>query len=333
MVAGAGAGENGPTVGVIIVNFNAEGFLLDAVESIVGQSLPPHRIVVLDNASTDRSAAAISATFPGVTLIRLDENIGFAAANNIGIAMLDDCEFIALLNPDATADPDWLAELVTAADEHPEMAGFASMIERARDAGVLDSAGDVYHVYGTAWPGRHGAPTRTAEVEEAVFGPSAAAALYYRSWLVRLGGFDESFFCYFEDVDLNLRLQVAGGRCLYVPSARIRHVGGASTGGLSAFTIYHSQRNLVWTFVKSAPPHIFWRYLPMHLLLNVGSIVSYGARGHLRTLLRAKRDAIRGLPPVVRARRSVMASRGFERATFDGVMRRGARTLLSETRS
>ena len=171
----------------------------------------------MDNASTDESATAITATFPGVTLLRLDENIGFAAANNIGIAMLDDCDLVALLNPDATADPEWLATLVAAAEAHPEMAGFASMIERAGDAGLLDSAGDVYHVYGTAWPGRHGAPTRTATVEEEVFGPSAAAALYHRSWLVRLGGFDESFFCYFEDVDLNLRLQVAGGRCLYVP--------------------------------------------------------------------------------------------------------------------
>ena len=333
MVAPPGAGETAPTVGVIIVNFNAKGFLLDSVRSIAGQSLAPHRIVVVDNASTDESATVITATFPGVTLLRLDENIGFAAANNIGIAMLDDCDLVALLNPDATADPEWLARLVAAAEAHPEMAGFASMIERAGDAGVLDSAGDVYHVYGTAWPGRHGAPTRTATVEQEVFGPSAAAALYHRSWLVRLGGFDESFFCYFEDVDLNLRLQVAGGRCLYVPAAHVRHVGGASSGGLSAFTIYHSQRNLVWTFVKSAPPHIFWRYLPMHVLLNVGSIVSYGARGHLRTLLRAKRDAIRGLPAMVRARRSVMASRGFERTTFDGVMRRGARTLLSETRS
>ena len=199
---------------------------------------------------------------------------------------------------------------------------------------VLDSAGDVYHVYGTAWPGRQGAPTQNGDwwrrrsSARPVRRPSTAA-----TWLVRLGGFDESFFCYFEDVDLNLRLQVAGGRCLYVPAARVRHVGGASTGGLSAFTIYHSQRNLVWTFVKSVPPHIFWRYLPMHVLLNVGSIVSYGVRGHTKTLLRAKRDALRGLPAMVRARRSVMASRAFDRPTFDAVMRRGARTLLRETRS
>ena len=129
-----------------------------------------------------------------------------------------------------------------------------------------------------------------------MFGPSGAAALYRRDWLVRVGGFDERYFCYFEDVDLNLRLQVAGGRCLYVPEARVRHVGGASSGGLSPFTIYHSQRNLVWTYVKSMPPHLFWRYLPMHVLLNLGSIVTYGVRGHAKTLLRAKRDAVLGLP-------------------------------------
>jgi GT2 family glycosyltransferase len=173
----------------------------------------------------------------------------------------------------------------------------------------------------------------TALTEEEVFGPTGAAAFYRREWLVRLGGFDESFFCYFEDVDLNLRLQVAGGRCLYVPAARVQHVGGASSGGLSTFTIYHSQRNLVWAYVKSMPPQLFWRYLPMHVLLNVGSIVSYGVRGHTKTLLRAKRDALRGLPAIVRARRSVMASRAFERPRFDAVMRRGTRTLLRETRS
>jgi GT2 family glycosyltransferase len=326
-------GQTGARLGVVIVSFNAQGFLLRAVGSIAAQTRQPDRVVVIDNASTDDSEAAISTTFPGVTVVRLDENIGFAAANNIGIAMLDDCDLVALLNPDATADPDWLATLVAAAAAHPEMAGFASMIERADEAGRLDSAGDVYHVYGTAWPGRHGKPLQAAMVEEEVFGPTGAAALYRREWLIRLGGFDERYFCYFEDVDLNLRLQVAGGRCLYVPAAHVRHVGGTSSGGLSEFTIYHSQRNLVWTYVKSMPPHLFWRYLPMHVLLNVGSIVSYGARGHLKTLLRAKRDALRGLPTMVRARRSVMASRGFERSGFDGLMRRGARTLLSETRS
>ena len=101
--------------------------------------------------------------------------------------------------------------------------------------------------------------------------------LYRRDWLIRVGGFDARYFCYFEDVDLNLRLQVAGGRCLFVPEARVHHVGGVSSDGRRDFVLYHSHRNLVWTFVKSAPPHIFWRYLLMHVLLNVASVVSFSA--------------------------------------------------------
>jgi GT2 family glycosyltransferase len=246
--------------------------------------------------------------------------------------MLDDCEFVALLNPDAFADVLWLDSLIAASRAHPEFASFASRIERVKEPGILDSAGDVYHVYGTAWPGCQGKPAASASSPMEVFGATGAAALYRREWLVRVGSFDERYFCYFEDVDLNLRLQVAGGRCLYVPDARVRHVGGASSGGLSEFTIYHSQRNVVWTYVKSMPSHVFWRYLPMHLLLNLGSILTYAVRGHTRTLLRAKRDAVLGLAAVIRARRSVMKSAEFDRAVFDRNMSRGLRVLLRETR-
>jgi len=325
-------GDVDSAVGIIVVNFNGGGLVLEAVGSALAQSLPPRRVVVIDNASSDGSAEAIVEMYPGVELVRLGRNAGFAAANNVGIEMLDDCEFVALLNPDAFADSSWLESLVTAARAQGDFASFASRIERAKQPGILDSAGDVYHVYGTAWPGRQGKPSASAAAPVEVFGASGAAALYRREWLVRVGAFDERYFCYFEDVDLNLRLQVAGGRCLYVPDARVRHVGGATSGGLSEFTIYHSQRNVVWTYVKSMPPHLFWRYLPLHLLLNLGSIVTYGARGHTTTLLRAKRDAVRGLPAMLRARRSVMSSAEFDRNVLDRNMSRGLRVLLRETR-
>lgn len=320
-------------VGVIVVNFNGGALVLETLGSLLAQRRPPHRIVVVDNDSTDGSGDAIAAGFPSVELVALGENVGFAAANNIGIERLDDCALVALLNPDAVADPSWLAALVAAAVRHPEHASFASRIERREQPGVLDSAGDVYHVYGTAWPGGHGRPVETAAAPMEVFGPSGAAALYRREWLTRVGAFDERYFCYFEDVDLNLRLQLAGGRCLYVPDARVRHVGSAVTGRLSDFTIYHSQRNAVWTYVKSAPPHVLWRYLPMHVLLNLGSVVTYGVRGRARTVLRAKRDALLGLPPIVRDRRRLMREARGERESFDRSMTKGLRVLLRGTRA
>lgn len=322
----------GPAIGIIVVNFNGGAFVLDALASVYRQTLQAHRVVVIDNASDDGSPAAIAAAYPDAELVVLDRNTGFAAANNRGIEMLDDCEYVALLNPDAVADDAWLESIVVAAETHDEFASFASRIERADDPSLLDSAGDVYHVYGTAWPGGRGTPCASATSEREVFGASGAAAFYRRDWLLRVGAFDERYFCYFEDVDLNLRLQVVGGRCLYVPGAHVRHVGGASSVGHSEFAIYYSQRNLVWTYVKSMPPHLIWRYLPLHVLLNLGSIASYGIRGHWRALLRAKRDAILGLPSVLRVRRSVMESADYDRAIFDCNVRRGLRVLLRETR-
>ena len=249
--------------------------------------------------------------------------------------MLDDCELVALAQPRCLRRPaTGSSRSLAAAEQHPEFAAFASTIERADGSGHARfrrrRLPRLRHRL--AGPPGQPPPPRRAAPEE-VFGPSGAAALYRRDWLLRVGGFDERYFCYFEDVDLNLRLQVAGGRCLYVPEARVRHVGGASSGGLSTFTIYHSQRNLVWTFVKSMPPHIFWRYLPMHVLLNLGSIVTYGARGHTRTLLRAKRDAMLGLPAMVRARRSVMRSRRSTAPRSTESCAQGRVALLRETRS
>ena len=324
---------NSPRVGVVIVDYNDGDLLEKAVRSVSIQSHRPHRILVVDNASSDGSGPRAKRACPEVELLRLDENVGFAAGNNIGIERLEDCELIALLNPDAVAERDWLEHLVNAAVKHRAHASFASTIVRADEPDRLDSAGDVYHVYGTAWPGKQGQPASRALETREVFGGSGAAVLYRRDWLVRVGGFDARYFCYFEDVDLNLRLQVAGGRCLFVPEARVHHVGGVSSDGRRDFVLYHSHRNLVWTFVKSAPPHIFWRYLLMHVLLNVASVVSFSAHGQTKPLLRAKRDAILGLPAMMRARRRVMRTRAFDREAFDRVMRHGPRSLLRETRA
>jgi len=332
MVAGVPDDAGSPAVGVIIVNYNGGAYVLDALASIFCQTYKARRVVVVDNASSDGSPAAIAEAYPEAEIVALDRNVGFAAANNLGIDALDDCQLVALLNPDAIAAPDWLESLVAAAHRHRGHASFASRVERADGSGLLDSAGDVYHVYGTAWSRRQGLPVAAAGESTEVFGPSGAAALYRRDWLLRVGAFDERFFCYFEDVDLALRLQVAGGRCLYVPEAHVRHVGGASAGKLSEFTIYHSQRNLVFTYVKSMPSRLFWRYLPLHVLLNLASIVTYAAQGHSKTVLRAKADAVVGLWGMRGSRRLVVRAPGLESSLLRGLMSRGPRVLLRAER-
>jgi GT2 family glycosyltransferase len=217
---------------------------------------------------------------------------------------------VALLNPDALAEPRWLERLVAAASASPA-AAFASRQMMRGSPGILDGAGDAYHSSGLAWRRRYGAALGAGDLEpREVFSPCAAAALYRAVAWREVGGMDESYFCYFEDVDLGFRMRLAGHSCVYVPDAVVEHVGSATTGGRhSEFAIYHGHRNLVWTFVKDMPGAAFWLLLPLHLALNLVSIAWFALRGRGPALLRAKRDAIAGLPRAWRARRAVQATR------------------------
>lgn len=133
---------------------------------------------------------------------------------------------------------------------------------------------------------------------------TGAAALH------EVGGFDEDFFCHVEDVDLGFRLRLAGHRCHYVPSSVAHHVGSGTTGGQhSDFAVYHAHRNLVWTYVKDMPGVLFWSFLPLHLAMNLAALVLFTLRGQGRVVLRAKRDAIKGLPKMWRKRQLIQSIR------------------------
>lgn len=306
------------TVGLVIVTWNAEAFIARTLAAVAAQARPPDRLVVIDNASTDGTWAAlerIAASWPGPSpprLVQAGANLGFAAANNRAVDLLSDCALVALLNPDAVPEPGWLAALVDAATAHPEAASFASRLMIDGRPGVLDGAGDVCHVGGLVWRHGHGQPIdRVPGALEArpAFAACAAAALYRRDDWRRAGGLDERFFCYVEDVDLGFRLQLLGRPCRYVPDAVAHHAGSASAGVDSAFAVYHGHRNLEWMFVKNLPSPLLWRYLPLHLATWAAGFARCAARRRAGAYARAKWDAMRGLPSAWRARQAVQASR------------------------
>ena len=105
-------------------------------------------------------------------------------------------------------------------------------------------------------------------------------------------------------------MRLAGARCLYVPDSIVQHVGSGTTGGQhSDFSVYHGHRNLFWTFVKNMPGVLFWLLLPLHMALNVLTIVSFTLRGQGKVILRAKRDALLGLPKMWRKRQQIQKNR------------------------
>jgi GT2 family glycosyltransferase len=297
-------------IAVILVHYHCEALLARSLAALDRQTLRPRRVIVVNNGGGDDLAVSAKRYYPTVEILGRGENLGFAAANNLAIRAATDCRWVALLNADAFAEPTWLEELARAAENHRDCQFFGGPLLAEHDTGLYDGTGDVYHVSGRAWRRDQGAATTSREKSsEGTIGPCAAAALYLREALVDVGGFDERYFCYFEDVDLNLRLRMAGYRYGYVPAAVVHHVGSAVTGLHSDFYVYHGHRNLVWTYWKNMPGRLFWRYLPQHLLLNLLTVLFFATRGKAKAILRAKLDAFRQLPSVLRARRTIQQRR------------------------
>jgi GT2 family glycosyltransferase len=300
-----------PKVSVVVINWNGERFLTRCLSALLEQTVVPHEIIVVDNASTDTSLKIVH-RFPSVRLLAQKVNLGFARGNNLAIrAASTESEWIALLNPDAFIEPDWLEMLLTSTRYNPGFRVFASKLVNANDPRRLDGAGDTYHVSGLVRRIGHGRSVSLhSDIAHEVFSPCAAAALYRRSALVDAGGFDEDYFCYVEDVDLGFRLRLLGYRCLYVPSSVAYHVGSGTTGGQhSDFAVYHGHRNMVWTYVKNMPGVLFWAFLPLHLALNITALFVFALRGQGGVMVRAKWDALLGIPRMWGKRKEVQRRR------------------------
>ena len=295
---------------VLIVNHNGGELLSRCVTGLQRQILPPDRIYVVDNDSREHPITGQEPWLVGVDLIRLGTNLGFAAANNLAVQHCPDADWIALLNPDAVPDEHWLAELLQAAQDHPESSTFAC---RQLDAGQpdrLDGAGDGLTRSGRPFRRGYGQPAaREFKSAGDVFSACGAAMLIRRDIFLAVGGFDADFFCYLEDVDLGYRLRLAGQHCRYVPTAVVYHEGSALTGWRSDFSTYHGHRNLEWLFIKNTPGWLFWRYLPGHLLLGLTAFLRCARRGQLGIFMKAKVDALRGLSKMLRKRRSIQRRR------------------------
>jgi GT2 family glycosyltransferase len=324
-------------VSVIVVNYNGGSLLRRCIGTLADQTLPPHEIIIVDNGSVDGSIDSLEdlpvMATGRVRIVTPGSNLGFAAANNLG-ASAATAPWIATLNPDAFPEPEWLAELMAATLRHPDTAMFGSTQIDAADIARLDGAGDVYHASGLVWRGHHGAPAGSLPPEGEVFAPCAAAALYRRDLFLEAGGFDESFFCYCEDVDLGFRLRLLGHKCVQVAAARVLHVGSAITGRRSAFATYHSTRNRVWMFVKNMPAALLLPLLPLHVALNALLLVRAVLMGEAGTMLRGLRDAVLGLDKVMARRRAIQARRAVSIAglatrmdwSLSGLLGRRSRT-------
>lgn len=257
-------------VSVIIVNWNGRSWLETCLPTLAAQTFSSFETIVVDNGSTDGSVAWLGEHWPQVRVIELPENLGFAAANNVAIRQ-SQAPYVVTLNNDTCVAPTWLAELVVPA-QAPNVGMVACQIVQWQHPDRLDSAGIDVDKAGIGWNRGWDQPVELAQEETAVFGPSAAAALYRRDMLADIGLFDEDFFAYYEDVDLAWRAQRAGWRCLYTPKAQARHWHSATANRTPRFKSYLLSRNKLWTLIKNIAWPNGLRYLPAIFFYEVLSL-------------------------------------------------------------
>jgi hypothetical protein len=301
-------------VSVIVVNYNGKGLITDCLRAIEGQSFKNFEVIVVDNGSSDDSVVRIR-EFAGrshlshaIRIIPLCRNLGFGGGNIVGLNH-SQAEYVALLNNDTEAEQKWLEELITAMDSDPKIGICASkLIVYGTD--IIDSAGDGFSFLLKGFKRGEGEKASLYDKKEYIFGACAGAALYRRKMIDEVGFLDEDFFLIHEDTDLNLRAQLHGWKVLYVPTAIVYHKVRSSIGKMSHMAIYYTLRNSEFVRIKNVPLSIFIRCFSEFIIRMVTEFVYFAIKHrNMNTYLRAKRDAIRMLPKMLKKRAITMENR------------------------
>ena len=295
-------------ISVIIVNWNGKHHLGECLSSLTKQTYKSFEIIFIDNGSTDESVAFVNRKFPGVKIVELKKNEGFCRANNIGLKHASG-DFIALLNNDTRVEANWLEELVKAMVCDPKIAICASCMVNYFQPELIDTAGDGYDICGVGFKiGNRQAVSKYQEKRD-VFGGCAGAALYRRSMIDKINLFDEDFFAVGEDIDLSFRARLSGFRCVYVPTAIVYHKVGQTIGSNSNFLLYHSRRNIEYTYFKNMPLPLILLTFPMHLLYNLLTFIQALSERRIHIFLKAKRDFFLNFGKILIKRKNIQTQR------------------------
>lgn len=305
-----------PKVTIIIPVWNGAAWLPSCLRALEAQSFRDFAVIVVDNGSIDNSRDLARAICPQARLIAFERNCGFAAAVNAGICQCRS-DYVALLNMDTQPRPDWLLNLVRVMDANgPEVGCLASRMLSMANPEVADNCGDSLSWQGAAAKRGHGQPADLFNRTGEVFSACAGAALYRRALLEMLGGFDERFFAYLEDVDLGLRARLRGYRCLFVPTAEVLHQGHGS-GIPPARYVRFMTRNRLLLLFKNIPARLLFRHA---LSLLYGQWYFFVAFRRPLAALAGYGLFLMSLPYVLRERRRILKSLAISLEQLDQLL-------------
>lgn len=248
-------------VNIVIPNWNGKKFLGPCLDSLQSQTFSDFVVTVVDNGSVDNSLELLNNNYSWVRSISFAENRGFSAAVNAGIGQ-NVYPYVFLLNNDTELDENCLEQLINIAEQYSDYSFFSPKMLNYFHRDILDGAGDGFLRGGVGYRlGTMEADAAIYSTMRHVFGACAGAALYRKEFFDTIGLFDNDFFAYLEDVDINLRANFKGQKCLYVPAAAVYHIGSATSGSkINALTIRLSTRNTFFVLLKNYPLSLFFKY-------------------------------------------------------------------------
>jgi GT2 family glycosyltransferase len=243
---------------VVIPNWNGAAHLPTCLDALRRQTFTDYETIVVENGSTDESRQLLSRDYPDIQVIALPRNLGFAGGCNTGLRHASG-ETLVILNNDTQVDSNWLLELLSAIERHPDAGMATPKVRLWDDRRRLHTTGDYLRSNGI--PDSRG----VWELDEGqyddqtyVFGAAGVAPAYRRTMLEEVGLFDADFGSYCEDVDLSWRAQLAGYRCVYAPRALLYHkVSATGKGVIRSFRV---ARNTIWMLIKNLPAGLWRRH-------------------------------------------------------------------------
>jgi GT2 family glycosyltransferase len=298
-------GDSMARVSVITVTHSSRDAVGRTLPSLAAELHEGDEVIVVDNASTDGTPARVAELLPEATVIETGENLGYGGACNRGAAAASG-ELLVFLNPDAVPAPGFRDAIERPLAEASGWSAWQGLVT-AEDGRVVNTRGGVVHYTGIAWAGGAGLPLADAEASSDSPGFLSGACLAIRrEEFAELGGFAEEFFLYHEDVDLSLRLRLAGRATGVVPEARVDHDYDFDKG---PGKWRHLERNRWATIVRTYPGQLLLLVAPALLATEVALLPVALAGGWLPQKLAAWGDVARALPRLIRQRRRIAATR------------------------
>jgi len=321
-----------PFVTVVVVTWEGRHLLGPCLRSLRAQTCP-HRVVVVDNASTDGTAGFLAAEFPEARLVRNPANLGFAGGVAAGLEQVE-TPYVALLNNDAEADPGWLEALVGALEQHEDAAAVTSRMLLSDRPGILNNTGVLLLSSGYGADRGLGEPDTAYASADEVFGFSGGAAALRTTAVRNVGGFPRPFFLYYEDTDVAWRLRLAGWTVRYEPGAVVHHRHSATVDQRSEAFARYNERNRLLMLARCAPAGFALRAVLRFLLTTASLATRKAVRGgvpdvatfRLGVRLRAFGSFLRLAPWALRSRRTIQRSASVPaEAVIDAWLGRGDR--------